>query len=459
MSYNSNCGCTETQQTTYVCGECQSPTPCECEVLDLSTNCIVFTGDTIQCQNVDVVVKNAILSVALKNIIDFFCQKLSEIANRFRIVNIGTGAKVYKQENLLGQKELRTITSSDTSVTIIEGTTTIDITVPDYPIVPTASNIGTGAGVFKELSTNDYKFRKIKTENSGAGVTILKAQVENTNDISIIGKTLTSTDSSVVITSTTDSVNLSVVAVVPPDGSETKVTAGTNVTVTGNGTIATPYVVNSTDTNTTYSAGTAMSLVGTTFNNTAPDQVVTLTQGGATTITGTYPNFTITSTDTNTIADGSETKITDGLNTTITGLGTIGSPYQINVPTATSVQSAVVSIGTWSTNWQTTVSTTLASGKNILSITPFLECTTANNGYLVGDILTVSTPENNDSGGLSDGGIGVQFNNSNSTSMGVVVNDRVVIQVNANGSTGVAGQPFTVTTYAQWAIRLVIIYI
>lgn len=54
------------------------------------------------------------------------------------------------------------------------------------------------------------------------------------------------------------------------------------------------------DTNTTYTAGTGLSLVGTTFNNTAPDQTVALTQGGATTITGTYPNFTISSTDTNT---------------------------------------------------------------------------------------------------------------------------------------------------------------
>lgn len=51
---------------------------------------------------------------------------------------------------------------------------------------------------------------------------------------------------------------------------------------------------------TTYSAGTGLSLVGTTFNNTAPDQTVSLTQAGATTITGTYPNFTISSTNTNT---------------------------------------------------------------------------------------------------------------------------------------------------------------
>jgi hypothetical protein len=47
-----------------------------------------------------------------------------------------------------------------------------------------------------------------------------------------------------------------------------------------------------------YFAGTALSLIGDTFNNTAPDQIVVLTQGGATTITGTYPNFTISSVNT-----------------------------------------------------------------------------------------------------------------------------------------------------------------
>ena len=53
------------------------------------------------------------------------------------------------------------------------------------------------------------------------------------------------------------------------------------------------------DTDTTYTAGTGLSLTGTEFANTAPDQTVTLTGAGATSISGTYPNFTITSTDTN----------------------------------------------------------------------------------------------------------------------------------------------------------------
>jgi hypothetical protein len=52
------------------------------------------------------------------------------------------------------------------------------------------------------------------------------------------------------------------------------------------------------DTNTTYTAGTGLSLTGTTFANTAPDQTVALTGAGATTISGTYPNFTISSVDT-----------------------------------------------------------------------------------------------------------------------------------------------------------------
>jgi hypothetical protein len=47
-----------------------------------------------------------------------------------------------------------------------------------------------------------------------------------------------------------------------------------------------------------YTAGTAISVTNNVITNTAPDQTVTLTQGGATSISGTYPNFTITSTDT-----------------------------------------------------------------------------------------------------------------------------------------------------------------
>ncbi|MBI5540120.1 MAG: tail fiber domain-containing protein [Bacteroidia bacterium] len=48
-----------------------------------------------------------------------------------------------------------------------------------------------------------------------------------------------------------------------------------------------------------YVGGTGIDITGSTVTNTSPDQTVTLTQGGATTISGTYPNFTISSTDLN----------------------------------------------------------------------------------------------------------------------------------------------------------------
>lgn len=48
---------------------------------------------------------------------------------------------------------------------------------------------------------------------------------------------------------------------------------------------------------TTYTAGSDISLAGNVITNTAPDQTVTLTGTGGTTITGTYPNFTVNSTD------------------------------------------------------------------------------------------------------------------------------------------------------------------
>ena len=69
-------------------------------------------------------------------------------------------------------------------------------------------------------------------------------------------------------------------------GAGTTTVSGTypNFTVTGLGT--------------TYTAGSGLSLTGSEFANTAPDQTVTLTGAGATSVSGTYPNFTITSTDT-----------------------------------------------------------------------------------------------------------------------------------------------------------------
>jgi hypothetical protein len=70
------------------------------------------------------------------------------------------------------------------------------------------------------------------------------------------------------------------------------ITGGGATTVTG----AYPnFSITSTDTNTQYTAGTGLTLIGQQFQNTAPDVLVTLTGAGGTTVTGSYPNFTVSS--------------------------------------------------------------------------------------------------------------------------------------------------------------------
>lgn len=70
-----------------------------------------------------------------------------------------------------------------------------------------------------------------------------------------------------------------------------------------------------------------------TITNTAPDQIVTLTQGGTTTITGTYPNFTISSSD----------QYVGTVTSVGTGTGLTGGP----ITTTGTISFSVPAVGTW----------------------------------------------------------------------------------------------------------------
>ena len=120
------------------------------------------------------------------------------------------------------------------------------------------------------------------------------------------------------------------------------ISAGTAISVTngaGSVTIANTGV-------TALSAGTGISVSGSTGNvsvtNTAPDQIVALTGAGTTTISGTYPNFTITSNDQYT-----------GTVTAVTGTAPIassgGTTPAISIPTATGSVDGYLSAADWTT--------------------------------------------------------------------------------------------------------------
>ena len=115
---------------------------------------------------------------------------------------------------------------------------------------------------------------------------------------------------------------------------------GSNINVTGT---YPQFTINSTDTNTTYTAaagGTGLSLTGTVFENTKPDLTVVLNNGNNVNVTGTYPSFTINSTDTN-------TTYTNGSNMSL-----VGTEFNIpqSVATTASPSFTALTLGNTGTN-------------------------------------------------------------------------------------------------------------
>ena len=186
-------------------------------------------------------------------------------------------------------------------------------TAPDQTVAITGSNAATVTGTYPNFN--------VSSPSISAG-TSMSLDVTNPNNIVInntapdqvvsltasTGIQITGTYPSFTITNTSDpaiveSVNGEIgVVVLDSDNISEGVTNlyDKTVAITGGGatTVTGTYPnfsVTSTDTNTQYTAGTGLLLIGQQFSNTAPDVLVTITGGGGTTVTGSYPNFTVSS--------------------------------------------------------------------------------------------------------------------------------------------------------------------
>ena len=147
--------------------------------------------------------------------------------------------------------------------------------------------------------------------------------------------------------------------ITPPDGSETKLIKGANITITGTGTTLDPYKISAdSQTSQTYiNEGNNINITGNgtqltpyiinadltdlgiikTVNNEviSPTQSLSIINNeitGKVLTTKEYVQSVIPAT-----ADGSETKLNPGDNITITGSGTISNPYIINASNESSV--------------------------------------------------------------------------------------------------------------------------
>jgi len=381
MSDDRNCGCQDTTITYTQCSQCSPQTDCDCPITDLGAECVLYKGDDIQCNGVAVVLKNINLADNLKNIVDYNCNKFSEIQGYFQLENIGNGIQIYSGESLLGKKQLRTLTKSGNLILLSQSTNEINITIDEGNLTEFVEGLAAVVG-FQDSINNDgsvsgnalvslendsnlifYKpngvllslssvdateatfgrlyigigdgsaqpyvglmffdeTTKFRDSKNNTGIQYFADYSANFTDLSLVNKKWV----------------LDVLPVI--DGSETKINAGTNISISGSGTTGSPYIITATGSDgseTKINPGTNIGVSG--LGTIASPYIISSTIDGSETKVNAGTNISISGSGTagspyiinNTMSapDGSETKINSGTTTSVTGSGTTASPYVI----------------------------------------------------------------------------------------------------------------------------------
>ncbi len=273
-------------------------------------------------------------------------------------INIA-GNVISNTGDLSNTNELQTLSVSGNQLTISNGNTVaintgtnytagtgIDVTgtvisntAPDQIVSLTATGSAT-------ITSNVYpNFTIDATDGQQLSITGNQLTISNGNSVNIPAQTPYTAGPGIGIVGTvisntslnTDAQNLSI--------------AGNTLSISNGNSVNIPA-------QTPYTAGTGIGIAGTVITNSAPDQTVVLTGGGATTILSAYPNFTISSVDTDTDAQtlslsGNDLSILNGNTITLpsgsgytagTGIGIAGTVISNSAPDQT-----VVLTGTGST--------------------------------------------------------------------------------------------------------------
>lgn len=123
MACNNNC---------QECNPCSQPTcvenhDCECKIF-LKSDCIEEITEDMPYTGI---LKGKTLNEWILALDEYLQDKFTSIENFFKLKNVGIGAKIYKGISILGEKEIRSLTSENNSVIITENTNSIDLSVPE----------------------------------------------------------------------------------------------------------------------------------------------------------------------------------------------------------------------------------------------------------------------------------------------------------------------------------------
>jgi hypothetical protein len=185
----SNCGCSQTTITNTNC-TCP-PETCTCPIKDLSTDCVLYSGDDLACSGIE---KNTILTEVIQQLDGFICDTRDQLYNAFTLVNVGGGAQAYKGVDGIGRKEIRTVVGSSL-IDVTQNTDDISVSVDEAALntfieenqkTYSVTNIGSGSEIYKDSTivgnNTQFNLRKIKSSDDS----VIISQGANDIDITVI---------------------------------------------------------------------------------------------------------------------------------------------------------------------------------------------------------------------------------------------------------------------------------
>lgn len=185
------------------CNECNNNcvdnnVDCACVQKDMSTDCSLYTGDDLECSGIE---KNTILTVVIQKLDAFICNIRTEVIGYLTLVNIGTGAKVYKGISGTGNKEIRSITETGDLITVNENENDISIGINEQELESTITTIVT---TVVENEANTYN-----VNNLSNGAEVYKDSTTVGNNVTFNQRTIKSDSLNVVENSETINIELS----------------------------------------------------------------------------------------------------------------------------------------------------------------------------------------------------------------------------------------------------------
>ena len=118
------------------CYECNQPplchqNDCSCPVKDLSTDCVLYTGNDLRCSGIK---SQTILTELIQQLDDFICTLIQQTSSGVTLINIGNGLEVYRGTTITGAKELRTIKAIGDFIEVSVSQSGEEIEIKETPI-------------------------------------------------------------------------------------------------------------------------------------------------------------------------------------------------------------------------------------------------------------------------------------------------------------------------------------